>query len=527
MAKTLWTNATFVTMDSSRPRARALVVSGEELEFVGDESEARIKAGPGAVLRDLGGRTVVPGFNDNHVHAVILGDHYLAPNLSGLDEAGIMALLKERWAGAPPGRILTAYSWDYPSCPKPRKEILDAAFPRNPVSLSQFSGHAQWMNSLALQAIGIRRGGPDPANGEVLRDPDGDPTGIVRDLGDTALSRKRFRRIFFNRELREERLGLALDTFKRYGITSVQDNSWFYPVVGSLARLRRRGKLTARFGCWSLGRQAYTTPAMRASIGLLLAARPSWRDWIRAGPVKFFLDGAFSTRTACLSENYADSPTKGGLCVDEDVPEAELEMLASHRFQGAFHAIGDRAVGLFLDAVEAVAARHPNFESLRMRIEHGQLIQSRDIGRLRKLGVLVSAQPSALGSPGKDENILGRERAERAYPYRSLLDAGVHLSFGSDIPGEATCDPLLHIHMAVNRSGPERIGVEEALRCYTVGSAYAEFMEGRKGALKPGMLADFVVLSRDLTTVPPSEIRDIMVEETVVGGTSVYRREEG
>jgi len=523
MKSLLLHNGNLLTMDPSKPRARALAVKGEEILFVGDEEEAARAAGPGARRIDLGGRFAMPGFNDNHVHAVILGDHELAPNLAGLDGPAIVELLRERWKDAPPGRILYAFNWDYPSCPRPRKELLDGAFPDNPVILSQFSGHAQWLNSRSLEFLGLRRGGPDPARGQVLRDGDGEPTGIVRDLGDTGLSKRRFAKIFMDRGEREARLDIALEAFRRFGITSVQDNTWFPQALGSLERYRRSGRLSARFSTWSFGRQGWTVPAMEAAfaLGRLVGAFP--RDWIRPGPVKHFLDGAFSTRTACLCEPYADAGGEG-LCEEVAAPIAELEGLVRRRRQGAFHAIGDRAIQIFLDAAEDVAGRLGDLSPLRVRIEHAQLVRKEDLPRLRDLGLLVAAQPSALGSPAKDEALLGRERALRAYPYRSLLDAGIHLSFGSDIPGEATCDPLLGLHYAVNREGEEAITVEEALRCYTVGSAHAEFMEGRKGALAPGMLADFVLLSADPTAVPKVSIKDIVVLETWVGGRKVWER---
>jgi len=545
MKPVLLRGASFLTMDEARPRAEALVLRGEGIVYAGAEGEARALAGAEAEIVDLGGRTVVPGFNDNHLHAIILGDHVTAPDLGGLSEGEIVDLLRERWKDAPPGRILYAFNWDYPTCPNPRKELLDGAFPRNPVILSQFSGHAQWLNSESLAALGIRKGGTDPGRGQVLRDPDGEPTGVVRDLGDTGLSKKRFATIFFDRAQREERLDIALERFRREGITSVQDNTWFPQPLASYGRYARRGALTARFSCWSLGRQGWTTPAMRAafSVGGMFGLLP--RDWIRPGPVKYFLDGAFSTRTACLCEPYADAPhstydaaqavssregdasesSSRGMCGDISEPLAELEYLARRGLQGAFHAIGDRAVQIFLDAFEKVASRHPRLAGQRIRIEHAQLVRPEDVGRIRDLGIVVSAQPSALGSPGKDVKLLGRERALRAYPYRSFLDAGVHLSFGSDIPGETTSDPLLSIHFAVNREGPEAISPLEAIRCYTRGSAYAEFMEDRKGALEPGMLADFVVLSADPTAVPPGTIREIAVEQTWVGGRRVYAKE--
>jgi predicted amidohydrolase YtcJ len=532
MKPILLVNAGILTMDEAQPRASSMVLGGGKLLFVGDEAEAARVAGAGAERHDLGGRCVLPGFNDNHLHAVILGDHELAPNLGGLDAPAIVELLRERWRDAPPGRILMAFNWDYPACPKPRKELLDEAFPRNPVILSQFSGHAQWLNTESLSFLGIAKGSRDPARGQVLRDADGDPTGIVRDLGDTGLSKRRFAKIFADRAERELRLDIALGTFRRLGITTVQDNTWYPQPLGSLARYRRDGRLTARFSCWSMGRQAWTTPAMRAAFALGRLTGAFHADWIRPGPVKHFLDGAFSTRTACLSEPYADDEgadgegASGGLCMDVAAPVAELKHLARRGLQGAFHVIGDRGIAIFLDAVEEVTRRHGDLSPLRIRIEHAQLIHPEDIPRIRDLGLLVAAQPSALGSPAKDEKLLGRERALRAYPYRSLLDAGVPLSFGSDIPGEATCDPLLSIHMAVNREGPEAITALEAIRCYTRGSAHAEFMEERKGALKAGMLADFVVLSGDPTLVPKATIKELRVEETWVDGLRVYSRVE-
>lgn len=514
---TLWKNARIVTMDAARPRAEALVVRGGLVAFAGSDGEAGRQAGPDAEVRDLGGRAIVPGFNDNHVHAVIFGEHTYAPSLAGLDSGAIVETVRRHAEGLPAGRPVIAYGWDYPACPEPRKDILDAAFPRNPVVLVQFSGHGLWLNSPALEKLGIRRGSPDPAEGEILRDPDGEPTGILREMPSNRLVRGHLMRIFYDPSYRIPRLRRALDAFRRVGITSVQDNTWHFPVVYSLARLRRKGLLTARFSCWAYGRMPWTVPLMNLC--------PYDRDWVRRGPVKNFLDGTFSTRTACLSEAFEDAPDADGMCADSEEIESILRGLARKRRQGAFHIIGDRGISLFLDAAEAVAREFPVLRELRMRIEHAQLVAPRDIPRLRELGILVAAQPSSLATPEKDTLVLGEGRASRAYPYRALLNGGVHLSFGSDIPGEASYEPIRHIHMAANRPWPGRITAEEALRCYTVGSAYAEFQESRKGTLAPGMLADFAVLSGDITAIPPEEIGEVRVEMTVVGGRVVYDRE--
>ncbi|HUZ18006.1 MAG TPA: amidohydrolase [Spirochaetia bacterium] len=517
MARSIWRNANIVTMSVVRPRAEALVVDGGRILFVGTEREAVERAGSGCELIDLGGRTIVPGFNDNHVHAIILGDQNGQVRLTGLSAEEIVDALRGRFGDIRPGKVIIAYDWDYPACPNPTKELLDRAFPDNPVVLAQFGGHGLWMNSLAQRKTGIEKGKPDPpGNGVVLRDESGDPTGVVREMSNSSFFARHFFRMFFVKSLREPRVRNALDHFRRLGITSLQDNTWFFPVARTLAKLRRRGELTARFSCWSHGAMAWTVPLMRLA---------SYDDvWVRRGPYKFFLDGSFSTRTAWLSQEYADDPGNFGRGMAAAEVTPILRRLAAHRRQGAFHAIGDRTVSTFLDAVELLYKELPESRELRFRLEHAQLIRPEDIPRLQSLGVLVSAQPSALTTPEKDARLLGQERAEAAYPHRSLLDAGVHLSFGSDIPGEPTCDPIRAIHLVANRAGGERITAEEALRCYTVGSAYAEFQEGVKGCLAPGMLADFAVLSQDLAAVPRERIGETVVETTVVDGKVVYDR---
>lgn len=517
MKPAAWVNGNFVTMDRARPRASAIAVADGRIVYVGSDREA-IEAAEGAAVRDLGGSTVIPGFNDNHVHAVYMGDHELAPDLSGLDGPEIVALLKTRYPDPVPGEIIRAFNWDYPSCPNPRKELLDEAFPRNPVVLIQFSGHAQWLNSAALRANGLDRIGTK--SGCILRDRGGEPTGIVRDLPDSPLSKKRNRSVYFDERMREERIGIALGTFARCGITSVQDNAWYFPQLLGLRKRFAAGGLTARFALWSRGSLLRQRAAMEAAFALGVGVP----DWIREGPVKFFVDGTFSTRNACLFEPFLNARPEEILRTDPKPPTRELDYLARKGRQGAFHVIGDKGIALFLDAYEEALRNRPGLRDLRIRIEHAQLVREADIERIARLGILVAAQPTALGAPEKDEKLLGRERALRAYPYRSLLEAGVKLSFGSDIPGECFCDPIRAIHLAVNRDGPERIPVETALRCYTEGSAYAEFAEDRKGTLSPGKLADFAIISQDITAVPAGKIKETVVVETVVGGKSVYRR---
>jgi hypothetical protein len=368
-----------------------------------------------------------------------------------------------------------------------------------------------------LARLGIRRGTPDPVGGEIVRDSAGEPTGILRDAAIYPLHLKRMRRHVFDRELRGRLLDACLGLLAEAGVTSVQDNTWVPTTVWTLNEYRRAGRLTCRFTCWAYGHDRWLRPLM----GL---ARYD-RSWVRRGPWKYLMDGTFSTHTAWLLEPYAGEPENIGTPNGSPADLLRIVRQAVRlRRQVAFHAIGDRMIRAILDAVAAVRAGRPEVGRLRLRLEHAQIFDPADIPRLAELGVLVAAQPTALGSPEKDAAILGAGRAARAYPFRTLLDSGARLSFGSDFPGEIEYRPLEAIHRAVNRPGPERITAGEALACYTRESAFAEFMEADKGVLAPGRLADLVVLSEDPTAVSPERIRDIRVLRTIVGGRTVFER---
>jgi predicted amidohydrolase YtcJ len=518
MEELLFHNARVHTLDPHRPQAAEVWVRGERIAAVGAGGELQGRGSREARRIDLGGATLVPGFNDNHIHTVSMGDYLTQPNLRGLDAGQIVDLLRERYAGAEPGRTLYALGWDYPACPHPHRSLLDEAFPENPVVLVQFSGHGMWLNSLALRRYGVDRDTPDPPGGSILRDERGEPTGILRDKAAEAVHATRFREMHSDRSRHRRLLERSLGEFRRTGLTSVQDNSWFYVTVRALNRLRREERLSCRFSCWFYG--------MRPDMARIMQLCRFDHRWVRRGPWKYLLDGTFSTRTAWLLEPYADEPgNRGQPGVMLGQIDAILATAARRRRQLAFHAIGDRTIRELLDAVERAGGA--GLGPLRLRIEHAQLIHPGDIPRLRRLGVLVCAQPNAIGTPEKDARLLGEERARRAYSYRSLLEEGVRLSFGSDMPGEATFHPLQGVHDAVNREGSERITPLQALSAYTLGSAYAEFQEGEKGSIEAGKLADLAVLSQDPLAVAPERIRDIQVIMTVVGGRVVFPEPAG
>ncbi|MFW5688252.1 MAG: amidohydrolase [Spirochaetota bacterium] len=508
----LLTGGTIITIDPKRPRAEALLVRGNRIVAVGSAAEVEAAARAGARRVALEGKTVVPGFNDAHIHLANLGMRENQVNLEGLDKRAIIDRLLAAARELKRGEPLLAFAWDYESCPDPQRRDLDEHFPDRPVVLIQFSGHGAWLNSAALRMLSIDERTEPWEMGRPEVDTSGALTGIIGEPGNYPPMRT----FWFSRmkDRRAIRAGLAaaMKRMAEHGITSVQDNSWWPRTVREIARLHRRGEQTCRISCWSLGREPLTD--VRFSISRF---KP---DWYERGPRKFFWDGAFSSRTAWLTEPYADrSETVGSGATAEEI-EPRLRAAIRQRRQVAAHSIGDAATAAYCEAFDRLDPP----SGLRFRIEHGQLIREEDFERIRRLGMVVSAQPHAAGDPEKDRRLLGEERAARAYPFRRLLDLGIPLAFGSDYPGEATYDPLYGIQLAVDRPEGPAITAEEAIACYTAGGAYAEWKESTKGRLRPGFLADLAVLSADPTVVPPGAIGEIDVILTMVDGRIVHDR---
>jgi predicted amidohydrolase YtcJ len=518
MNETLFRGGTVVTVDPLLPRAEAVLVRGSRIVAVGDEGEIVAAASPSARIVDLDGRALLPGFNDAHIHLANLGMRETQVDLAGLTKAEILDRLVDHDRAQPDSSPLLGFAWDYPSCPDPHRSDLDAVFPDRPVILIQFSGHGAWLNTAALGLLKLTRTAPDWGIGGPERDESGELTGILREPGDNPrLKRLWFGRMRDRRAVREG-LGVAMQRLAEHGITSVQDNTWWPVTLSEIRTLHRRGGLTCRVQSWSLGKAPL--------VDLWFSAHRFNDDWYARGPRKYFWDGAFSSHSAWLLEPYADRPDTRGHGMDVDAIERRLRRAVRGKRQVAAHAIGDAAVAAYVEAASRLRARD-RVRRLRFRVEHGQIIAPGDIERIRELGMIVSAQPHAAVEPEKDRRLLGAERAGRAYPYRSLLDAGVPLAFGSDYPGEATYDPLFGVHLAVNRDGDEAISVDEAIASYTAGGAYAEWKENEKGRIRPGFLADLVVLSADPAAVDPATIRDIAVDLTVVDGATVFARAPG
>jgi hypothetical protein len=370
------------------------------------------------------------------------------------------------------------------------------------------------MNTRAFAELGISADTPNWDRGGVDLDTDGRLTGIVREPFGAPGVKTLFEQRFTNAELLKRHLPPTFDLLASHGVTSVQDNTWFPHVVDVFNELLAADAMPIRISCWAMGESEKLTAGMEERTFHPLR--------LERGPRKFFWDGAFSSKTAWLTEPYVGEPDNYGEGFDASQIRALIEPAIRDRRQVAAHSIGDRATKEYLDAAERLAVEYPHLREMRNRIEHGQLIRSQDIQRIVDLGFEVSTQPHAAATPEKDIGLVGRERARRAYPYRSLIDAGAQVSFGSDYPGEGSFEPLLGIHYVVNREGPEAIGPYEALRAYTLGSAHAEFAESQKGSIEEGKLADLVVLAEDPTRVEPKGIKDIRVELTVMDGRITY-----
>ena len=522
-------HAAIWTGEAARPEASALAVVGERLVAVGSEAEVAAWIGPATRVLDLGGRRVVPGFNDAHTHFVNGGFALLGLDLRHTASPDEFARrIGAAAAALPAGRWLHLGSWDHevwPGSPLPRREWIDAATRDVPVFLDRLDGHMGLANSRALALAGIGAATPDPPGGEIVRDPaTGEPTGILRDA---AMNLVYARIPPFTAAEYDEALAAALAEAARVGVTSVQDIT-LWEELPALERARDRGELSVRV-------YARTPLASWERQRDRVRAGGRGDDRLRFGGFKAYADGSLGSTTALFFEPYSDAPGSSGLLADDWFPEGifERRVAAADRagFQVSVHAIGERANALTLDLFARVAAAD-GARDRRFRIEHAQHLRAQEVRRFAALGVIASMPPIHLADDGRwAGKRLGPERVRDSYVIRSLADAGARLAFGTDWP-VAPLDPLPGIAAAAGRRTldgrhpdgwiPEqKIPVAAALAAYTAGSAYAEFAEADKGTLAAGKLADFVALSADPLTASLEALGAIRVELTVVGGRVV------
>ena len=523
------------TMDASRPRVEAVAVYGNRIVAVGSTKEIRRLAGPRTRVVNAGGRLILPGFNDSHVHFLSGGFQLSSVDLRDADSPQEFAERIRRFAEQRrSNHWITGGDWDHerwPGAPLPTKELIDAFTPETPVFVNRLDGHMALANSLALKLAGVTRETKDPPGGFIVRDPQtGEPTGILKDAA-MSFVYKVIPEPSFEEKLAAARA--ATEHAARLGVTSVQDMSAGED-VGVYQTLLERGELKTRIYAVSplpdwqrLGRVG-----IRARFG---------SDLLRIGGLKGFSDGSLGSTTALFFEPYSDAPTTSGLPGPEMFPEgAMLERVrAADRagLQVMIHAIGDRANDQILSIFEQVTKENGGRDR-RFRIEHAQHIRRQDIVRFAEGRVIASMQPYHAIDDGRwAEKRIGHERALTTYAFRSLLDAGAVLAFGTDW-NVAPLDPMLSVYAAVTRRTldgrnpggwipAQKITVEEAVRAYTAGSAYAEFAENVKGMIAPGKLADLVILTRDIFSIDPTEIEKTRVMMTIMDGQIIYRDEGG
>jgi predicted amidohydrolase YtcJ len=528
-------NGKVLTINQENPSAEAIAVKGETIFAVGSVSKIRsyIDKGKTEVI-DAAGRLVIPGFNDAHVHFGPLDPDYIELRYT-TDPSVITEKVKAQLARVKPGELIQGGHWEHEMFTDrkwPSKELIDKVSPDNPVILSRADGHSVLVNSFVLKKSGITKNTPNPFGGEIQKDPvTGEPTGILKETAEDLIK---------TGEVKSERTPeeeesrtwkgylLALKEAREYGVTSLQ-----IPGKADYAaykKLQKEGQLTCRI---DMGEFLTSDSSALEKFITEKQKYPLDSDWIRFGYLKAFMDGTIGSGTALMFKPFADNPESSGLAM---MPYEEFEKMVIKAdkmgFQIGVHAIGDKANFWVLNAYEKAQQVNGKRDS-RHRIEHAQTLQESDIPRFAQLGVIASMQPThCITDKRFYEKRVGLERCKEAYAWRSLLNTGAMLAFGTDYPVEPL-NPMEGLYAAVTRKDrhgeegegwfPEqKLTMVEAIKYYTWGSAYAQFMDNRKGMIKPGYLADIVITDKDLLTIPDNEIMKTKVDYTIVGGKVVY-----
>ena len=516
-------------------RAQAVAVRGDRIQAVGENAEILKLKGPNTQVIELGGKFVMPGFNDAHAHLSEGGFQALHVNLAGtrsLDE--FRERIRANVESAAAGAWILGGGWDenlWPVKTVPTRWDVDEVSAGHPVFLERVDGHIAVANTRALQLASITIASRDPKGGKIDRDSNSQPTGVLRETARQAITDA------IPPPTHDERRGAmerALAEAARWGVTSVQDNSADWDDFHVLEEIEKDGKLTARISEWLPFNDSV------AQLDTKRKAHPASDPMLHTGMLKGFMDGSLGSRTAALIEPYADDPKNSGL-PRYDAPK--LNDMTKERvlagFQVGFHAIGDKGAQMALDAFAEGerAAREKKVkaanggEDYRLRIEHDQVVTPLQVVKFRDLKVIASMQPCHLLSDMKwAQARLGEKRAAHSYAWAEFLKRGVTLAFGTDYPVESI-SPFRGLYAATTRKSEDgkqeyfpdqKISVEQAIAAYTTGSSFAEFNEKQKGLIVPGMFADFVVLDRDITAVVPQKLLDTHVIRTVVGGKTVY-----
>ncbi|MBS1850656.1 MAG: amidohydrolase [Acidobacteria bacterium] len=535
-ADILLTNARVYTVNAAQPWASAVAIQGEKILAVGDARQIEKYRGPSTKVVDAGGRLVLPGFVDCHIHFMegSLGLEHVILNGSK-DVAELQKRVKDYADSHPHEAWITGMGWTYPTfgaAALPNKKILDDVVPDRPVFLSAFDGHSSWANSKALELAKITRDTPDPPNGKIVRDANGEPTGALKEAAGELVSSLIPKP---TREQRLEALRLGMHEANKVGLTRVHSAGGDFEWLSLYDELRKQGELSLRFYvAYFLDPPELTADNLEK---IEWARRTYHDDWISGGVVKTMLDGVIEAHTAAMLAPYSDDPTQTGhLFWDPVKYKQALAELDKRGIQIFTHAIGDYGVRTALDGYENMAKVNHTTDA-RPRVEHIETISKQDIPRFGKLGVIASFQPL---HAYPDEDTLeiwarntGPERATRAWVWQSIEKSGGKLAFGSDWP-VVTLNPWEGMQNALTRKTregtpaegfvpSERVSLEDTIQAYTLGAAFAGRREKTEGSIEAGKLADLIIVSQDLFKVPASETANTKVLLTMVGGKVVYR----
>lgn len=529
-------NAKVWTGDKAQPAAQAVAILGERIVAVGSNADVEVWRGPNTKLIDAQGELLLPGFNDSHTHFAEGGQQLDAVQLNDATSAQeFVRRIGERAKKTPKGEWILNGDWDetkWNPAELPTAEMIDPVTGDTPVFVSRYDGHMSLANSAAMKLAGVKASTPDPPGGQIVRDAKGNPTGAFKDAAESLIDKVIPPP---NHEQRVRAIKRALAHAASLGVTSVQHMSADYADIAVYAELLDEGKLTTRI---------YAAPLI--SDGAVDQAKLGIRHafgspYLRIGAVKGFADGSLGSRTAYFFEPFSDQPNNRGLLAADMHPLSAMRdrMMTADAagIQLCTHAIGDAAISTILDLYSDVIKAHGPADR-RMRIEHAQHMAAKDFDRFAELHVIASMQPYHAIDDGRwAEARIGHDRASRTYAFRTFLNHGVRLAFGTDWD-VAPLNPMLGIYAAVTRATldgknpngwfPEqKLSVAEAVEAYTMGSAYAEFQEHEKGSIAPGKLADMVLLSDDIFSIDPVRIRDVKAVTTIVGGRIVFQQSGG
>jgi len=529
-------NAFVVTIDSERPRAEAIAFLGEKILALTNNQKIDDYIGEKTRVIDAGGWIVMPGFNDAHAHFGPIDLDYIELRYI-TDPAEITRRVAERVKQVEPGVLIRGGHWEHEMFTTrqwPTKELIDEVAPDNPVVLSRTDGHSVLVNSYVLKASGITKDTPDPFGGEIQKDPvTGEPTGILKESAEDLIRFPRVESGLTDEERAQrtrEGWKAAFHYAARLGVTSIQ-----YPGGGDpdfFKAWQEEGLMTARI---DVAGRLTADSAQLARYDAMRTNYPPTGDWIRFGYMKGFIDGTLGSGTLMMLEPLTDEPDKRGL-PQMTYEELEKRVLACDQmgFQIGIHAIGDEANRWILNAYERAMEVNGRRDS-RHRSEHAQILHPEDMPRFSKMGVIASMQPThCITDKRFCEKRIGFDRSRGAYAWRTLLDYGTKIAFGTDYSVEPL-EPMEGLYAAVTRKDrlgeegegwfPEqKLTMEKAIELYTLGAAYAQFMEDRKGMIREGYLGDVIILNQNLLEADETEIMKTLVDLTIVGGKVVYER---